>query len=391
MASSTMRTLWQRALGLLGLLLLLASCGGGVDSGGTGSYATGPITGYGSIIVGGVHYDEGAAEVQDETGATRSRDDLRLGMVTEIHASAPMGTASMPSATASAVRFRSEIIGPVDAVDAATGSLTVLGQAVQIDPTTVFDARLVGGLAALSVGDVVEVFGQLDASAGRYAATRIEPRPLDTAKYKLRGLVTALNTVAKTLVIGGQTIDYGQVTTSAPLTVGQLLRVELAAASPGGAWLATSVEIGTRPLPDRSNVEVEGRITAFGSIDAFEVDGIPVTTSAATSFPDGRSGVGIGARVEVHGSSKNGTLAASKVEIKGNRTEPFEFSGTIQLLDSAARTFVMRGFTVHWSDSTRFESGTRASDLRNGRRAEVKGALSADGTRLEATFIHVEL
>ena len=391
MRSSLLRAPWRRAVCLLSLLLLL-SCGGGVDSGGTGSYATGPITGYGSIIVGGVHYDESAALVEDETGAARTRDDLQLGMVTEIQASAPDGTASMPTATAMAVRFRSEIIGPVDTVDAVAGTLKVLGQAITVTPTTVFDARLTGGLAALTVGDLVEVYGQLDISAKRYIATRIEPRAAGS-DYKLRGLVSSVNGAAKTLVIGGQTVDYENLTGLPALAAGQLLRVTLEPVKVGTAWVARSIEVGVRKIPDREHVEVEGRITAFSSTESFEVDGIPVQTTVDTLFPDGVSSIVLGARVEVEGSSLDGTLYALKVSVEGDDhggTSPFQLSGAVRSLNTGAQTFVLRGFTVHWSDSTRFPTGTTGANLREGRGVEVKGSLSTDGTQLEASSIQFD-
>ena len=73
---------------LQGLLFLaagvLAGCGGGgeggVGTGGTGTYALGTITGFGSIIVNGVRFDDSAASVLDDDDATRSRDELKLGM-----------------------------------------------------------------------------------------------------------------------------------------------------------------------------------------------------------------------------------------------------------------------------------------------------------------------
>lgn len=390
MQAHFLRGSWRRVVCLLSLLALLVSCGG-VDSGGTGTYASGPITGYGSIIVGGVHYDESMAVIEDETGAPRTRDELQLGMVTEIQASPPEGTKSMPTATAMAVRFRSEIIGPVDAVDAVAGTLKVLGQSIKIGPTTVFDAQLTGGLAALKLGDIVEVYGQLDISAKRYTATRIQPHAAGS-QYKLRGLVTSVNTTLRTFVIGWQTIDYSQLASGPTPAVGQLLRVELNPVKVAGVWVASAIEVGTRKIPDRDNVEVEGRITSFTSIDSFAVDGIAVETSSDTTFPNGYSGIVLGARVEVEGSSVDGTLIATKVSIESDDhggTSPFEISGTIKSLNTGAQTFVLRGFTVHWSDSTKFEPN--AGGLRNDRKAEVKGALSTDGTRLEASSIHVEV
>lgn len=46
----------RRCLALL-CLALLAACGGGVGTGGTGSYGAAPVAGYGSIFVGGIEFD----------------------------------------------------------------------------------------------------------------------------------------------------------------------------------------------------------------------------------------------------------------------------------------------------------------------------------------------
>ena len=75
------------AWGCAMLMAFVAACGG-ADSGGTGAtpptYTSGPITGFGSVIVGDVHYDDRSANITDADGAARTRDDLKLGMTTEI-------------------------------------------------------------------------------------------------------------------------------------------------------------------------------------------------------------------------------------------------------------------------------------------------------------------
>ena len=47
---------------------------------------------------------------------------------------------------------------------------------------------------------------------------------------------------------------------------------------------------------------------------------------------------------------------------------------------------MVRGVTVHYSATTVFEDGVEAN-LANGRQVEVKGTLSADGMRVEASRI----
>jgi hypothetical protein len=67
----------------------LAACGGGGDSTaaptGTTStpssvYAAGPITGFGSVIVNGVRFDDSAATITDDDGRTLAESELHLGM-----------------------------------------------------------------------------------------------------------------------------------------------------------------------------------------------------------------------------------------------------------------------------------------------------------------------
>ncbi|HET9204789.1 MAG TPA: DUF5666 domain-containing protein, partial [Burkholderiaceae bacterium] len=114
---------------------LLAACGGGggVGTGGTGSFASGPITGFGSIIVNDVHYDDSQARVETDDGSARSRDDLRLGMMVEIEADEVRNDA----ATARRVRIVSELIGRVDAV--GRNALVVNGLTVRANAGTVYD------------------------------------------------------------------------------------------------------------------------------------------------------------------------------------------------------------------------------------------------------------
>ena len=92
-ASSAARgmALWRWAQGGLiaaGLAMLVVACGGGVGSGGTGGFASGPISGFGSVIVNGVRFDDTFATVVDGDGTTRTRDDLRLGMTVDIDSGA---------------------------------------------------------------------------------------------------------------------------------------------------------------------------------------------------------------------------------------------------------------------------------------------------------------
>ncbi len=379
------------------VVLLLASCGG-VDSGGTGNgysaqatYSSGPITGFGSIVVNGVHYDESAATIVDDEGFTHSRDDLRLGMLAEVVASTVVTSGAVPTATAQTVRYGSQIIGLVDSTDVQNSRLVVLGQSVRVTATTVFDLGWSGGLATLAAGTLVEVYAQFDANARAYVATRIERKAV-ASNYKLRGVVGALSVAARTITIGGATISYAGVAPANPETAlapGAQVRVVLKPTRTADVWQATSLTTDIVRPADREAAEVDGRITAITSSSDFSLNGLPVDAANA-SFPNGRSGIVLGARVEVHGSIRNGVLVATKVELEGDEERgDFEVEGLISAPDAANKTFVVRGVTVVYSATTRFDSST-AADIVAGRKVSVKGTTSADGTQLAATSIHVE-
>lgn len=378
---------------LLAALALLGGCGG-VDSGGTGTgasstYASGPITGFGSIIVNGVRYDDSDASIEDDDGRVRSRDELGLGMRTEVIASAITTAAGVASATAASIRVQSAIVGPLEAIDTTQAMLTVLGQTVAVVTTTWFDNSITGGIASLKPGDILEVHAALDVAAGRYVASRIERRDSVNA-YKLRGAVGSLSLDASTITLGGLTIDWSAVAPADPRTTlapGRLVRVTLAMTPVAGVWRATAL-VSAQPMQeDREFAEVEGRITALASPTRFELDGLPVDASG-TTVP---AGLALGVQVEVKGSLRDGVLVASRVELEAEDgdAEGFELHGGVESVDPVTMRFVVRGVTVMWDANTEFEGGG-AADIRVGREVEVKGRLSTDGSQIEATSIHIE-
>ena len=382
---------------------VLVACGGGgaddaapegAQAGGTApsasAYAAGPVTGFGSVIVNGVRYDDSAALVQDDDGATSSRDRLKRGWMVEVEAAAVDRAAG--TGRALRIRHASELVGPVGAIDTAAGTLTVLGQTVVLSPTTVFDDRLAGGLPALKAGDVVEIHARLDAATGRYLATRVEPQAAATA-WRLRGTVANLDTAARTFTIGGATVSYASVATVPPgLANGSVVGVLLSTTAVDGRWQAVALRPAARPLGGVTSAHVRGAVTAFTSTAAFTVNGVAVDASAA-QFPDGTDGLRLGTQVEVEGAVVNGVLVARKVELEehhaGEDRHRFELHGTVGALDTAARSFVLRGVTVTYGAATQWQRGSEA-DLANGRRVEVRGMPSADRSRLAATRIEFE-
>ena len=385
-------------------LAALSACGGGGGgSGDTGTadaktaFAAGPITGFGSVIVNGVRFDDSRANVSDDDGNARRSDELRLGMMAEIKSSGITTDSAGSRSEASTIRFGSEIVGPVASIAADAKSLVVLGETVQITTTTLFDDRLVGGLAGLVAGSsIVEIHGLFDASTGTYTATRIEPKP-NAPFFKLRGVVTAIDKTAHTLRIGSgtDTVSYDAIRAAVPAALdnGLLVRLRLQTTKVAGLWVAANIASGVTRIDDHDEAELEGAITAstFASDRKFSVNGVAVDASNA-AFPDGTAGIVLGARVEVKGSAAAGVVVATRVSIEDpakREREGFELHGAISALNATAKTFLLRGVTVSFASVAEYRKGS-AADLANGRKVEVKGARASDGTTLVASRIGFE-
>lgn len=385
------RMTWRRLWTGVVLAALLTACGGGgggIGEGGTGSFASGPISGFGSVIVNGVHFDDSGARVVDDDGGSLALDDLRLGQVVEIDSGAIDASGTVPVATAREIRVGAVLLGRIDAVDAAASRLTVMDQTVRVTASTVFDDAIRGGLAALAADDIVEVYGFYDSATSAYSASRIERRSGTPQVFKVRGIATAVSAGTRTFRIGTARFTVpGSLTLP---TEGQLVRVRVQTDREGGAWvLVASSQQAAPTLRDDDEAEIKGLITRFVSIADFSVDGVPVRTDSGTEFSNGSASLALGARVEVEGRVVGGVVRADEVKFEkedGGGSESFEVSGRVSDFDAAQQRFVVRNVTIVYDGSTRFDNGA-AADLANGATVEVKGQLSADGTELQAQRI----
>ncbi|MBI5721231.1 MAG: hypothetical protein HZC37_26475 [Burkholderiales bacterium] len=378
----------------LGASSLLAACGGGggdsTDAGTStaASYTSGPISGFGSVIVGGVRFDDTLALIVDEDGNLSTRGDLKLGCVIDIDA----GHINRAEARAVALRIMlgGALVGPVSAVDGTSNTMMLLGQTVLVTTSTVFDAAITGGIGGITVGGVYEVHGLFDRANSRFVATRIAPKAGAT-EYRLRGVISELDTTARTFKIGSELVNYAGVPNAdvpSTLANGQFVRVLLQTTQVNGAWVAIRLRHSVRTFEPRPEAHVEGVITVFTSAQSFEINGLQVDASNA-AFPDGTTGIVLGARVEVEGAIVGGVLVATKVEIEDRRDfgrRLLEFRGEMGNLDTTAKTFALRGLTIWYGGTVEYRNGTEAT-LADGKIVEVKGVISVDRTRIEARRI----
>ena len=403
-------------LTLLGSALVLAGCGGGggstvaggggtggVTGGSTGSSASGAITGFGSIIVGGVRYDDSTAtSIKDDDGVTKANNELKMGMVVKIKGGKKYKDGANTKASCESIEVHSELQGPIDSKTAT--SFQVLGQTVEISATTYFDDGLT--FARLATGNVVEVYGFIDPLTNTIAATRVELKP-NANKFKLQGPISVLNTATKTFQIGSLVIAYtsAEMPANLILKVGLVVRVRLDITPLIGTRTAQKIRAAEYEHDDSAEAEVEGFITAFTSNALFSVNGLVVNTSVTTKFdyPVGTM-LKVGDRVEVEGSIVNGILMAKEVELEEKEDNEdykkdlykFELHGLVSELDKTTKTFMLRGVLVSYIETTTalgiatyFKDGATLANLANGSKVEVKGTL-VDGNRVLATQISRE-
>jgi hypothetical protein len=316
---------WLKGLSITLGVAGLVACGSsdqtaGIDRGGVATPVSvvGPITGFGSIVVNGVHYavDHAVVEVDGDPGTVA---DLELGQVVVI---AGERDASGTTGTADTVHFRTNVRGPITAIDAVASELTVLGQKVVVGPATVLDLRASpAAFSSLQVGDIVEVSGFVSAH-GTIEATRIEIAAAADGLLVF-GVVSGLDSAALHFNLGPLVVDYSQAVliegfASGGPSDGDRVIVKGSSLSAGGALVAREVRhVVDDGIQQGRVVEIEGLITRFVSPLDFDVAGKPVTTTASTTYEGGGAGaLALNVRVELEGTTDAaGTIVARGIEI----------------------------------------------------------------------------
>jgi Domain of unknown function (DUF5666) len=293
----------------------------GIDRGGIASpVATqGPITGFGSIIVNGVHYEITNAQISVNGGPT-TETALALGqVVTVIGELADDGS----NGVADTVEFEANVIGPIESIDQQARTLVVLGQTVLADDATVLDfgtgADVFAELAG--IGGDVEVSG-FRGAGGAIVATRIARAP--GGEYRVLGTVSDHDSALKSFEINALKLDYASVLllegfpTGAPRNGDEVIAVGSALDSSGTLRVE---RLALRDRPSSSSgqrAEIEGLITRFASPTDFDVSGRAATTTDSTRYEGGDvASLALNVKVEVEGRVDNGgVLVATKVEVK---------------------------------------------------------------------------
>ena len=393
----TRKTPLHHGLALLAsssLLALMTACGGG--GGGAESAASTPatpvaetqrplsvsgtVTGFGSVIIDGVTYDDSLAQVAVDNGGSQGSagalSDLKLGMSVD---------AIVEDGKLKQVMVRATMAGPIGSIDGPNASFSVYGQTVKVLTSgakpTLFAG--VGALSGLAANDHVEVHGTLDA-ARAIVATRVERKPKEAGEptARLGGSITGLNSTAKTFLLQNLTVDFsgaivlpaGQVPAD-----GQEVLAFGDAEPAADRFVARTLRI--RAADEGAPVVVGGLVSAFNALADFSVAGQRVDASAANVVDGTASDVVSGQAVAVEGRIVSGVLRADKLRIIKTPVNVLaSLKGDVSAFLSTAN-FKLRGVTVDASAAT--ATGGSKDDLGNGAYVKVQGSVRGDIFRAE--------
>ncbi|MDO8286059.1 MAG: DUF5666 domain-containing protein [Rhodoferax sp.] len=371
---------------------IISACGG---SGSpppsvTTQTTVGTITAFGSVVVNGIRFDDSTARITMDDALT-TRDRLRLGMVVQVRGQINAnGTGA-----ASSIQYNDCVQGPITAMNQVQNTVTVLGQTVHIDDSTVFDGVTLRDMNSFAVGDQVEISCLRDQARSQIRATRMERQGAfqnGVSELEVKGTVANLNLAAGTCTIDGLVVNFsGVAAANRPNGLINGMTVEA-----GGRNLANGVLLAEQlrdrdrdriSYPDGEGLEVEGYVSDFVSIANFKVAGQLVNGANAVIRNGTVADIANGVKVEADGTVSNGVLVASVLVLKLQTSVSVEAG--MQSKDTAANTITLLGRAIkvnvdtEWRDrlaSPRQPTVISLAALNPADRLEVKAYKDANGT-----------
>jgi Domain of unknown function (DUF5666) len=364
---------------------VLVACGGGTNvasspgTGGTGITATGPVAGFGSVVVNGTRFDDTNARVQID-GDTLWPSDLRLGMVANV-----TGVKSYAAVTATSIVSATGTANTIEVWSIAQGGVTnivspdkftVAGMAMVTDAGTVLDGVM--SVNDLTSQSVVKVWGQPTTSDfNQWSVTRLQvlgaaAETVSTGKIVLNGTTPTL---------------HGFVLANSPVKLwdGMLVRAVGSLSSSPTASTLTVSRVSALSGATSGYAEVQGVVTSvvlgtgtttISTVTRLNIGTIVVDISNATLSPAGAN-IAQGSRIEVEGTWNAGVLVATKAEVKSAaQIQEVEMEGKIEQFTSVSN-FTVRGQRCDASGLTKVGNGTLGS-LAVGKRVELHGVKNGD-------------
>ena len=369
----------------LGPILSMTACGPTVDltfldnGGNTDGTGTGPVIGFGSVIVNGIKYDDAGidnATFLDDHG--RSKTDLAAGMMVKITATGVNDVSG--TGTAAKIEVLRHVDGPLDdnGVTLATNRMKVMGQTVLVDAATAFDNVAAGGRIDLAAIDnlagagnrpELEIHGIAD-DTGTIHATFIRKwfdNVVTGRDTQVKGTVANLNLARTAFTLG--TVSVSIPTPPAGLANGQFVEARGTFRDSDDTLVATGVTVedpaAGQVAGDR--VKAEGYVNRIVSATQFELSGPDGPQrvnwgSATVTFKDGAaSELLAGARVEVEGTRNlDKTVAAKEISFRKPANILLETVATAKTSPAGTQpgSLTLFGKTVFVNALTQFKDGS---------------------------------
>lgn len=358
---------------------VLVGCGGGASGGGnnegagSGSGGTqqlakpvssiGQIDGFGSVIVNGVHYNTDNAVIV-MNGVEVPEAELKVGYIVRVTATVDENG----EAIATRVEYSAEVIGPVESVDIAGGTITVLGQIVRISEDTFFDDDIdENDLEQMLLNAVIEVSAFISEDGTLFAA-HIEIE-LEEQHFRLEGSISNVNSEEFSFHINGQEIDVSDVDLG-DLSIEELsdgMHVVVTGSLEDGIFIVDEEfeENGQWfEYEENSDVEIEGFVSELTDNGSFEIHGIRINVVETTEFEHGNlENLRSGALVEVEGVFNDDDVIIAR-EIRFERESEMEFEGDIQAIDLQNNTFTIHDIIFTVDTNTSFDDDSEMEERR---------------------------
>lgn len=387
------------------LLILTACSGGNQTSGIDGSgapqiaspvdYSSGTINGFGSVIVNGVRYHSDKAKilVNDEQS---NENSLHAGyQVTLISHTADDG-----SQVADTIEFHPNLMGDIASLDVNLQQFSLLGQTVQVNSETLFDAAIKPNyLDGLHIGNRVLVSGKVDAT-GVITATRVEL--IATGNHQALGLVSNLNDATNSFTLNGLSVNYAAASLNnfPNNRLANGLQIVATGSLDNQGVLQAKILTNLSKKFDKNikTAELEGFITRFVSASDFDVAGTKVTTDAQTTYENGSAAqLAAGVAVELKGSVNSaGIVVAERIEF--TKVIDNEIAGDVTLVTTVSAQGVATGTlqinttTIQTTVRTAYEDKGKSLFKRfNFSAIQVSDFLKISGYNRDGNFIATKI
>lgn len=328
---------------LTSLALLMSACAPAPDN----KIISGEIAAFAgdfpSTFVNGIRYDISNTVFLDEEGLPISQSALEVGIKTKMKCRPKdrskdniyAANLSETHGKCDTIEVVVETVGELMSVNLdqnQVGTMNIMGQPVNIKAETVFKSKVDGidNITQLLPGMIVKVYGDTD-GLGNISATKVKLKKTKLADYllgnkegvKVKGVITNLDTTAKTFSVRGARINYASAEMDLhDAVLANNIRVKVYAKSAvgtDGSVTATKVKVRNKGKHgeqgnEGQEMDIQGEVTSDLSGEKFKVNDQYVYVDSSTVF-DGITPIQIikGAAVEVKGVFRSGKLVATYI------------------------------------------------------------------------------